>query len=114
MDSELEALLARANAVGAVPSRAFVQDGLIIEHAMQDVEPALRQLDDMRIDGLDGYTKDKDLLFIGKIPETLVYQWCQDHGVKIQELLHDPDGDIAYKMLNDPDLRRFRLFDGRW
>ena len=112
MTPEFEALLERANRVGAVPTKAVAEDDTIYEVRTQDVEPLLRKLDDMRIDGAEGYTDDRELLYVGEIPVVLVERWCTEHGVNPARMLQDGDCDMVQRMLND--FSAFKLFRGRW
>lgn len=112
--TEFEALLARANEVGVVPTFAKkLDDERMVTQRTQDVEPLLRKLDDMRIDGKDGYTEDRDLLYVGEIPMTVVEQWCYANGIHPGRMLKNDD-ELVQRMVNDPEIRKFRLFNGRW
>lgn len=82
---------------------------MYVEH-VQDCTPIvdevkrLKEVTDGRGDSSLGY-------FVGRIPEVIVQKYMDEMGVSYHEFVVDP---IHIKrILNDPQYKRFRIFEGR-
>ena len=84
-------------------------DSLTIERK-QDASPIIQEVDefkrvtDGRGDGVKGY-------FAGRIPAIIIEQYLKEVGVNFQEFIRD-DTHIK-RIMNNPDYKRFRVFEGR-
>lgn len=58
-----------------------------------------------------GLTGDADMKVLAHVPGFMIEKWCNDHGVTFAEFMRDRA--IQAKMLNDPDMRAFRVYEGR-
>lgn len=53
----------------------------------------------------------KDMRPLATIPGFVIQQYCNEKGVSFAEFMRNPVH--ATRMLNDPDLRAFRIHPGR-
>jgi len=76
----------------------------------QDCEPVvdevkrIKEVTDGRGDGVMGY-------HVGKIPAIIIEQYIEEMGVSFHEFCVDPVH--ITRICNDPDYKRFRIFEGR-
>lgn len=69
-----------------VGEKIHEEDGKLIIEKSHDFTPILKQMEQIRkqgVIGMDGDTTGKgDARFIGRIPMALAEQWCKEAGVK--------------------------------
>lgn len=58
-----------------------------------------------------GLTGDKDMRVLAHVPGFMIEKWCNDHGITFAAFMRD--NEIQTKMLNDPDMKAFRVYEGR-
>lgn len=95
----------------------ILQDDLIVDQASEDMD-ALRAVAD-RCKALQscGLTKlrqlpgELEVRVLAEVPGIIVEKWCNDHGIAFDEFMRDPA--LQTRMLNDPELRYFRVSPGR-
>lgn len=81
--------------------------GLTIER-VQDVEPILDGTHARRVAGLIGSS---EMRHAASLPMVIVEAYCNDKGITFQEFMTDPQH--VKRMLNTPELRAFRVWEGR-
>jgi hypothetical protein len=76
----------------------------------QDVEPIIKEVKDLK-EVTDGRGNTIRGYFAGRIPAIIVEQYLIKAGIKFDEFIRD---DIHIKrIMNDPDYKQFRVFEGR-
>lgn len=81
------------------------EDRLIVER-VQDVEPYLDQAK------VESETPQRgELRKAGIIPFVVLEQWLRIHGISFSEFMRDRG--LCKRLLNDPDLAKFRVWKGR-
>jgi len=84
------------------------QEGTLTLYKEQDVTSLLDHLADQRN---SGYTGSADMKFVGTIPPLVVENYLNEAGVTMQEFLKD---DIhIMRIMNDPDYKHLRVWQGR-
>lgn len=84
-------------------------DGRVIFESVQDVEPILESnREKRRID--DGYTKDRTMKRVGRIPLVMVEKIMREKG---WNPLHPSNSERLLQLLDDPDYSHFKTSDGR-
>lgn len=63
----------------------------------------LKEVTDGRGDGIKGY-------FVGRIPAIIVERYLNETGVSYREFIMDETH--VKRILNDPDYKKFRIFEG--
>lgn len=84
-------------------------DGKVVMNRFSDVEPALDLLSGMR-QITDG--KGKQFWWIGEIPNVIVEKYLNENGVTYQDFL--ADSTHARRILQNPDYKKFRVFEGAY
>ena len=74
----------------------------------QDVEPFLESAKRARIEGEMGTG---DMRLAAEFPAVLIEQYCTANHITFNEFL--TNSDHVARMLNDPDLAGFRIWEGR-
>jgi len=74
----------------------------------QDVEPFLEAAKRARIEGEIGSA---DMKLAANFPAVLIERYCAQHHISFSEFINNPDH--ANRMLADPDLSGFRIWQGR-
>lgn len=82
-------------------------DEAIIVANTQDVEPILHQCKALHNSGMVG---DNEMYHAASLPLVLVENYCNQKGITFQEWMRD-EAHIK-SMLNDPDLKGFRVWQG--
>lgn len=95
----------------------ILQDDLIVDQASEDMD-ALRAVADhckalqscglTRLRQLPG---ELDVRVLAEVPGIIVEKWCNDHGIAFDEFMRDPS--VQKRMLDDPELRAFRIWPGQ-
>lgn len=89
-------------------SRLFMDGDTLIEHRQQDVEPILEHAKALRSIGAVGGS---NMRLAANIPTSVIEQYCQTSGVAFDDFMGDPAH--IRRLLNDPDLSGFRVWQGR-
>lgn len=81
----------------------------------QDVEPILdaNKRDQNDRDFLNGYTENKDMKHVARIPLVVLEQWAKEHGIRKKNIFGREMTEIIRKKLNDPDNLFLRTGLGR-
>jgi hypothetical protein len=79
------------------------EDGKITITETQDVAPLI-EANRLIQNNHDGYTKSRDMQFIGRIPANIIKDYA-DRGINLFHPMHEPE---LRALLNDPDYRGFR------
>lgn len=74
-----------------------------------DVEPTIERNKRLQID-TDGYSNSRELRHVASIPMVVIEIWKKRHGA---DPLAKGNEDLLKRLLNDPDLRYFRVGLGR-
>jgi hypothetical protein len=98
--------------VSAIATRVLDEgpDDEIVICRSQDVGPALERAKALHNAG-SHWSKDREYAHAMSIPEVLVEDYCNKHGITLREWLND-EQHIA-RMLSDPDLSNLRIWKGR-
>lgn len=80
----------------------------IVAVTSQDVQPILDYATARRNEGLHGSC---DMRLAAEFPMVLVETYCNTHGISFADFLANPEH--ARAMLNDPDLSKFRIWEGK-
>ena len=83
-------------------------DGALTFERVQDVEPILDGTFARRASGLTG---SGDMRHAASLPMVVVEQYCNDNGIDFREFMNNPAH--VKRMLNDPALSKFRVWEGR-
>lgn len=86
-----------------------IVDGQMVVNRAADVEPTIDFLSGMR-QMTDG--KGREFWWIGEIPNVIVEKYLNENGVTFQEFMQD--GAHARRILQDPDYKKFRVFEGNF
>lgn len=84
------------------------QDDLIIAHSVQDVSPILEACKTLAKEGVTGSS---ELKHAATFPMVLIETYMNKIGINFQEFMRNPQH--AKTMLNDPDLKGFRVWQGQ-
>lgn len=93
---------------GDIKSEVLTDDELIVFRSIQDVEPHLDHAKDMRDRGNTGSS---ELRHAAHFPGNLVQHYCVLNGITFAEFIGNPIH--TKRMLNDPDLKKFRIWEGK-
>jgi hypothetical protein len=91
-----------------IQTKAFVSDDSLTINRVQDVQPILEYAAEMRATGSIG---SDEMRHVARIPTICVEQYMQANGVTWSEFINNPEH--AERMLNDPALAGFRIWQGR-
>lgn len=75
---------------------------------VEDAEPLIELNKDRRSSGIVGSS---DMKHAAEFPAVVVENYCNTKGITFKQFMEDSSHAIA--MLNDPDLRYFRIWEGR-
>lgn len=93
-----------------VNEKVFEDDGKLIIQKSHDFTPVLKQMEQIRqqgIIGMEGDTTGKgDARFIGRIPTALAEQWCKEAGVKWSDT--HARGEVIKRKILSGDFDAFR------
>jgi len=85
-----------------------LEDGKLITGSVQDATPYLEKAARLRI---DGGKQDKDMWHAAHFPAIAVELYCNRAGIEFSEFMQNKAH--VRRMLQDPDLSKFRVFEGR-
>lgn len=103
----MAAEIIRASDTGLV-SRLHDLDGGIAIETVQDVEPILKACRALRDAGAGG---SGEMRLAASFPMVVVETYCNTRGISFRDFMADPKH--AEAMCNDPDLSKFRIWEGR-
>jgi len=81
----------------------------IIER-QQDCAPILKEIGDLK-QVTDGRGDTSLGYHVGRIPAVIVEQYCAEMGITFHDFCTDTSH--VHRILNNPDFKRFRVFEGR-
>lgn len=84
-------------------------DTLVVKR-IQDVDPVLRAVREERA-ATGGRSRSGDMMHAASLPMIVIEQYCNANGLTFQEWMNNPEH--ARRMLNDPALAAFRVWEGR-
>lgn len=84
------------------------EDGKLITGTIQDCTPILEDAQARQKAGMVGSS---EMRHVARLPASLIETYCNVHGITFGEWLKDPAH--ARRMTQDPDLRGFRIWDGK-
>lgn len=87
-----------------VQTRFHDDDGRLVVERVQDCEPVLESAKRLHNEGVHG---SREMRHVARFPKVLVEKYCNQHGITLHEWLVNPVH--AERMLNDPDLKYFRV-----
>lgn len=94
--------------MGQVLTRVHESDNGLTFERVQDVEPILEFAHNLRSVGEVGSS---EMRHAASIPMVLVEAYCNDQHITFEEFM--ADNRHVNRMLNDPALRAFRIWEGR-
>lgn len=103
----LESKVAKTQ-TGDVTSYIAHEDGKLITGTVQDCTPIL---EDAQYRAATGQIGSSEMRHVARLPAALIETYCNLHGITFGEWLKDPTH--ARRMTTDPDLRGFRIWDGK-
>lgn len=86
------------------------RDGLMVVERLQDVEPILKQAKALA-DNSSGKSESGDMYHAARLPMVIVEQYCNSNHITFHEWMSNPEH--LRRMLSDPALSRFRIWNGR-
>lgn len=98
-----------AGAIRSVFHYDRTDDVAVIER-VQDCEPILERTKALHNAGIT-HSRDREYVHVASIPKVVVERYCNDNGITFARFMGD-EGHQA-RVLNDPDLRYFRVYKGR-
>lgn len=87
-----------------------LQDDTLVVKRTQDVDPVLRAVRAERA-ATGGRNKAGDMMHAARLPMIVIEQYCNANNLTFQEWMNNPEH--ARRMLNDPALAAFRVWEGR-
>jgi hypothetical protein len=96
------------NPLSSLKTIIAVEDGKLITGSSQDCDPIVEEVKRMRQVG-DGKMS-KDLWHAAKFPEVIVETYCNQAGITFSEFMQNKIH--VKRMLNDPALSAFRVYQG--
>jgi hypothetical protein len=94
--------------MGQVLTKVHESDNGLTFERIQDVEPIMQFAHNMRAIGDIG---SNEMRHAASIPMVLVEAYCNDKHITFEEFMADTRH--VNKMLNDPALKAFRIWEGR-
>lgn len=85
------------------------KDTLVVKR-VQDVDPILRAVKTER-HATGGRSKSGEMMHAATLPMIVIEQYCNANNLTFQEWMSNPEH--ARRMLNDPALSAFRVWEGR-
>lgn len=83
-------------------------DGNVIHEIKQDVEPHLDHCAEMRSNGMFGSS---EMRLAASYPDAVIRTYCNNKGIDLEEF--NRDRVHIRNMLQDPDLSKFRIWQGK-
>ena len=90
-------------------TRVGIADGKLVVERVADVEPILEHAKALHREGF--HTTGMGDKHAASFDPLVVEKYCNDHGITFSEWCGNPEHVRA--MLNDPDLKAFRVWPGR-
>lgn len=87
-----------------------LQGDTLVVKRIQDVDPVLRAVRAERATS-GGRSKSGDMMHAATLPMVVIEQYCNANNLTFQEWMANPEH--ARRMLNDPALAAFRVWEGR-
>lgn len=94
--------------MGAVQTNLHEEEGTLIIHRVQDVQPIMEFAHKQQV---SGHVGSKEMRHAASIPMVLVEAYCNDKGISFDQFMADPAH--IKTMCNDPALKAFRVWEGR-
>lgn len=91
-------------------TRAHVDGGDLTLNRIQDVEPILNRVAAMRSMGDVGTSEMK---IAGIIPKVIIEGYCKRWGITLHEFMLDDGGVHSRRILEDPSLSAYRVWQGK-
>lgn len=86
----------------------YVNDGVLVASTTQDVEPIL---ENCKARSREGFHGSKDLRLAASVPFVLYEAYLNRNGITMAEFAQSPDH--KRRLLNDPAIAHFRIWQGR-
>jgi len=86
------------------------QENKDIIERVQDVEPIIQEIEDIK-EISDGRGNTSLGYFAGRIPGNIVEAYMNEFGVTFQDMIIDKTH--IHRILNNPDFKKFRVFEGK-
>jgi len=93
---------------GEAFDRVHISDTEMVHEIVQDVEPHLDYCHNMRAIGATG---DSDFKYAGRLPDVVIETYCRINGITYKEVIQNPVH--VRTMMNDPALKKLRVWEGR-
>lgn len=90
-----------------IKTNLHVQDGNIIFNRVQDCAPILKDAAERRQNGVVGSS---DFKHAASFPKVVVETYLNTHGITFEEFMGNTEH--VKRMLKDPDLSGFRVWEG--
>ncbi len=94
--------------IDGVQTQMGLQDGKLVTGSVQDCTPILEDAKARNRAGFHGTSEMKHAM---RIPAVVVETYCNLQGIEFSEFMQNPVH--VKRMLNDPDLRDLRIWEGR-
>jgi hypothetical protein len=100
---------AKVSTHGEARDNYFIDsENRFVHEIIQDVEPILRQTEEMRS---HGFTGSSEMRLAARFPDVVVRNYCNSKGIDMEEF--NRDRVHIRNMLKDPALSKFRIWDGK-
>ncbi len=83
----------------------------VVVHRFADVEPIMDDVKAIK-QVTDGRSKSGELYHVGRLPAIIVEAYCVKQKVSFSEFCSNPEH--VRRILNDPDYKAFRIFEGQF
>lgn len=93
---------------GGLQTKITLQDGNLVTGTVQDCTPIVEHTQALHKEGVHGSS---DFKHAAKIPMVVIETYCNNRNLSLGEFWKDPKHMKA--ILNDPDLKAFRIWPGR-
>lgn len=85
-----------------------LEDGKLVTGSVQDCTPYLENAARLRV---EGGKQDKEMWHAASYPAVVVETYCNRAGIDFAEFMQNKVH--VRRMMQDPDLSKFRVFEGR-
>jgi hypothetical protein len=93
-----------------IGEKIYEEDGKLIIKKSHDFTPVMKQMEEMRRNGVIGMggakTTASDTRFIARIPLPLIEKWCKDEGVKWEDA--EARGEVVKRKILSGEVDAFR------
>lgn len=97
-------------AVTQPQTKISLHDDTLVVSRSQDVDPILRSVRAER-EATGGRNQAGDMMHAARLPMVVIETYCNANSLTFQEWMNNPEH--ARRMLNDPALSSFRIWEGR-